>query len=207
MNVKANPLPNHDNQIVNAILEEYSTKVVSLVEDVRTPWSNISENMQKHDVLAGVQDNCDVCKIGPDRCEKLKDCIQELMDQGVLQFSRDRTLGEISVIRPIEIVYRKKQIEAPIKKVQPTAFHVPSPFPYQNSKVVPWKYNAAVSVSGEEIHFSNAEIVNISGPWRMTLNGCVFSLKYTPKFVPTSVTIPPPPSQEGVSISVPATLL
>ena len=75
------------------------------------------------------------------------------MIQDALQFSRDRTLGEVSVIEPIEIFYHKKRIEAPMKKVQPIVFHVPSPFPYHNSKVLPWKYNVAVSVGGKEVSF------------------------------------------------------
>lgn len=58
--------------------------MVCLVDDVKTPWSNILVSMQKHGVLAGVHDDCKVCKIEPDRCEKLKDCIQELMNQGVM---------------------------------------------------------------------------------------------------------------------------
>lgn len=60
-----------------------------MINDVRTPWLNISESMQKHNVLAGVHDDCKVCKIEPNICEKLKDCVQELMDQGVWDFSRE----------------------------------------------------------------------------------------------------------------------
>lgn len=51
---------------------------------MRTSWLNFSESMQKHGVLEGVHDNCEVCKIEPNRCDKLKDCVKELMDQGVL---------------------------------------------------------------------------------------------------------------------------
>lgn len=44
---------------------------------------------EKHNVLAGVHDDCEVCKTGHERCEELKDRIQELMNQGVLQFSKE----------------------------------------------------------------------------------------------------------------------
>lgn len=40
-----------------------------------------------------------------------------------------------------------------MQKVHAIVFHLPSPFPYLNSKVVPWKYNATTSVGGEEISF------------------------------------------------------
>lgn len=113
--------------------------MVHLVENLKTPWSSISKSKQKHNALTGVHDNYKVCKTGPERCEELKDSVQELMNQGVLQFSRNRAMREVSVIESIKIVYRKKQEEASIKKVQPIVFHVPSHFPDQNSKVVPWK--------------------------------------------------------------------
>lgn len=161
--------------------------MVFLVEDVKSMWSSISLSMHKHNALKGVHNNCEVCKTEPERCEELKDSVQELMNQGVLQFSRDRTLGEIPVIDPIEIVYRKKQVEALMKKVQPIVFRVPSPFPYQNSKVVPWKYNAIMLVGGEEVQVPSAEIVNISSPSGMTRSGHVFAPKYTPKVVPETV--------------------
>ena len=48
-----------------------------------------------------MHDDCEVCKTEPDRCEKLKDYVQELMNRGVLQFSGDRSLGEVFVIEPI----------------------------------------------------------------------------------------------------------
>lgn len=36
--MKVNPLPNHGNQTMNPIMEEVGTKVVRLVEDVKTLW-------------------------------------------------------------------------------------------------------------------------------------------------------------------------
>lgn len=71
-NVKANPLPNHGNQTLHAILKEDHTEVVSLVDDVKTVWSSISVSMQKHGVLAGIHDNYEVCKSESNRCENLK---------------------------------------------------------------------------------------------------------------------------------------
>lgn len=99
-------------------------------------------------------------------------------------------MGEVSIIEPIEIFYHKKQIEALMKKAQPIVFHVPPPFPYQNSKIVPWKYIATVSVGGEEVQVPSAEIVNIYCSRGMTHNGHVSAPKYTPKVVPTPIIVP-----------------
>lgn len=118
------------------------------------------------------------------------DCVQELMNQGILQFSRSRAMGKVSMIETIEIVYRKKKGEAPIKKIQPIVFHVPSLFPYHNFKVVPWRYNAKISVGGDEVQVPSAEIINIYGLRGMTHSGHMFAPKYTPKEVPTTVPSP-----------------
>lgn len=155
--------------------------------------------MKKRSALVGLRDNCEVCKTEPERQEELKDCVQELMDNDVLQFSRDRALGEFLITESIWIIYHKKQVEAPIKKIQSIVFHVPSPFPYQKSKVVPWKYNATVSVGGAEIQFPKTEIVNITGPRGMTRSGHVFTPKYTPIVVPAIVHSP----QARASVCVP----
>ncbi|XP_050877412.1 uncharacterized protein LOC127081173 [Lathyrus oleraceus] len=162
LNVKNNSLPNHGGPTVNTVLEEEETEMVSLVGDLKTLLSVISANLQKHEVLVGVHDNCGICKTESDKCEELKVRVQELMNQGVLSFARARVMEEVSVIDPIEIVYYKKKIEAPTKKIQPINIRVPALFPYQHSKAVPWKYDVTISVGGKEIQFSEAEIVNIA---------------------------------------------
>lgn len=167
-------LPNHGSLIIIAILEE-EAKVVTLVGDLKTPLSVISVNLQKHDVLAGVRDKCNICKTEPNKCEELKGYVQEFINYGVLQFMRARAVREVSVIEPIEIVYRKTKIKAPMNKIQPINIRVPAPFPYQDSKAVPWKYDATISIGGKEIQFSDTEIINIAGTYGMTRSGRVFA--------------------------------
>lgn len=116
-NLKNNLLPNHGGPTVNTVIEEEEIKMVSLVGDLKTLLSVISENLEKHSVLHGVDDNCDVCKTKPDKCEELNGCVQELMNQRVLQFAYARVMEHVFIIEPIEIVYRKKKIEAPTKKI------------------------------------------------------------------------------------------
>lgn len=102
-----------------------------------SPLSGISANLRKYCMLKGVHDNYEVCKTKPEGCKELKGCVQELMNQAVLQFARARVVEDVSIIEPIEIVYHKKKIEDPMKKIQPINIRVPAPFPYQDSKVVP----------------------------------------------------------------------
>lgn len=74
-NVKNNSLPNHGGPTVNVVLEEKGTKMESLVGDLTTPLSGISVNLQKHGVLKGVHENCEVCKTDPEGCKELKGCV------------------------------------------------------------------------------------------------------------------------------------
>lgn len=117
------------------------------------PKTVISTNLKKHGVLVGIHGNSDICKTEPDKCEELKGRFQELMNQGVLQFLRSKAVEEVFSIEPIEIVYQKKNIKAPMKKIQPFNIHVPALFPYQDFKVVPWKYDAPIYLDGKRSNF------------------------------------------------------
>lgn len=99
------------------------------------------------------------------------------MNHGLIQFSKSKEVEENAVIEPITIVYGKKKVEAPPKKIQSIHIYVLGLFPYQNIKVVPWKYETTVYVGGKEIQIHDTEIVNIIGAGGMTRSGHVFSPK------------------------------
>ncbi|XP_050920010.1 uncharacterized protein LOC127137604 [Lathyrus oleraceus] len=136
-NVKINPLPNHGGSAVNVVIEEETTESIPRADDVKTPLSVVLKRLEQFGFLVGIHDDCAVCEYDPDNCNELSGCVQELMDQGLIQFSKTRAVEEVAVIEPITIVYRKKKVEAPPKRIQPIHFRVPSPFPYQSTKVVP----------------------------------------------------------------------
>lgn len=56
--------------------------------------------------------------------------MQELMNQGLIQFSRSKAIEEIAVIKPISMVYRNNKVEAPTKRIQLIHIHVPTSLPY-----------------------------------------------------------------------------
>lgn len=109
----------------------------------------------------------------PDFCDVLKVCVQNLMNQGMVQFSRSRVVKEIYVIEPITIIYRKKNVEASPKKIQPFHICVPSPFTYQDTQAVPLRYDTTVYVDRKEVQISDPEIVNIYGTGGLTRSGHV----------------------------------
>ncbi|XP_050919781.1 uncharacterized protein LOC127137354 [Lathyrus oleraceus] len=129
-NVKTNPIPNHDGPSVSVVIEEEPAEPVKWVDEVKTPFSVVLRKLEEFGFLEGVHNDCSVCESDPDGCEQLRECVQELMNQGLVQFSKSKAAEEVAVIEPITIVYRKKKVEAPPKRIQPIHFRVLTPFPY-----------------------------------------------------------------------------
>ncbi|XP_050909904.1 uncharacterized protein LOC127123746 [Lathyrus oleraceus] len=129
-NVKTNPLSNHSGAVVNAVIEEENTEAILRAKEVKTLMSVVLQKLEQFGFLKGVHDDCTVCKFDPDNCDQLRGCVQELMDQGLIQFSKSQAAEEVVVIEPITIVYRKKKVEAPPKRILSIHFRVPTPFPY-----------------------------------------------------------------------------
>ncbi|XP_050877446.1 uncharacterized protein LOC127081206 [Lathyrus oleraceus] len=129
-NVKTNPLPNHGGATVNAMIEEEATESILRAEEVKTLMSVVLQRLEQFGFLEGVHDDCVVCEFDPDNCDRLRGCVQEPMDQGLIQFSKYQTIEDGAVIEPITFVYRKKKVEAPPKRIHPIHFRVPTPLPY-----------------------------------------------------------------------------
>lgn len=140
------------------------------------------------------------------------------MNQWVIQFTKAKATEEVSTIGSFTIIYKKKQVEVLVKKIQPIDICIPGSFPYHSTKVVLWRYDTTTYMGGKAIQFSKAEIMNIAGTWGMTWSSRVFSPKYTQKEV-SSPTVPPPkekfvsttPTQQNgastSSIFIPATII
>ncbi|XP_050878763.1 uncharacterized protein LOC127082571 [Lathyrus oleraceus] len=183
-NVKTNPLPNHDGPTVNVVIEEESVEPVKWVDEVKTPFPLWLQAVW----VSG-------------------------RDQGLIQFSKSKAVEEVAVIEPITIVYRKKKVEAPPRRIQPVHFRVPTPFPYQNTKAVPWNYETTTYLGGKEIRIPDTEIVNIAGAGGMTRSGRVFAPKYTPRVSPAPTVIslkekatPTLTPQEGATVPAAQTM-
>ncbi|XP_050895784.1 uncharacterized protein LOC127102458 [Lathyrus oleraceus] len=145
-NVKTNALPNHNGSAVNAVIDEDTAKSVRRVINVKTPMSVVVKKLKEHRFLNGIHNNSVVCESDSDYCDILKGCVQNLMNQGLVQFSRSRVVEEIDVIEPITIIYKKKKIEAPPKRIQPIHIRVPGGMT-RNGRVFSPKYTSRVSQS------------------------------------------------------------
>lgn len=150
-NVKTNPFPIHNIFAVNVIEEEECDELVREVDRVKTLMTIALRKLQEHGFLKGLYDGCTVCETEPDEYVEIKSCMQDLINQGVIQFIKAKVSKEVSTIEPFTIIYRKKQVEVPIKKIQPINICVPGPFPYQSTKAVPWRYDTTDYAGGKVI--------------------------------------------------------
>ncbi|XP_050889350.1 uncharacterized protein LOC127094573 [Lathyrus oleraceus] len=100
-NVKTNPLPNHGGSAVNVVVEEETTESILKVDDVKTLMSFVLKRLEQFGFLAGIHDDCAVCEYDPDNCDELRGCIQELMDQGLIQFSKSNAVEEVANTKAI----------------------------------------------------------------------------------------------------------
>lgn len=101
-------MPNHNGPTITAIIEEEIVESVRGVIDVKTSMSLVVEKLKEHGFLEGIHDNYVVCDLDPDSCDVSKGYVQNLMNKGMVQFSRSKVVEEISVIEPITIIYRKR---------------------------------------------------------------------------------------------------
>ncbi|XP_050875207.1 uncharacterized protein LOC127078828 [Lathyrus oleraceus] len=126
-------------------------------------------------------------------CWALKKRIQELIVQDILYFSEEKpnvktnplpnhagvAVNVVIEEENVESILRaeevktpiKKKVEAPPKRTQPIHFRVPTLFPYQDTKAVPWNYETTMYLGGKEICIPDTEIVNIAGTGGMTRSG------------------------------------
>ncbi|XP_050914977.1 uncharacterized protein LOC127129916 [Lathyrus oleraceus] len=191
-NVKNNPLPPHGNPAVNAIEDAFVGVTVDKVDDVKTPLAAFHARLVEAGMININHENCEECATYPKGCQVVRDNIQDLMDKGVLQISSDVKNKDVLVIEPcfnlpepIEIPYYSGGVVPVNSKSSPVEICMPTPFPYESTKVVPWKYEITVvdkvvegSADAEVVEVVSEDVTNITEMSRMTRSGRI----YTPKF-------------------------
>lgn len=77
----------------------------------------------------------------------IQDDIQDLMNQGILQVSGLAKNKEVSVIELyfnfpelVKIPYRRRDVVRSNNHLSPVVICMLTPFPYESTKIVSWKY-------------------------------------------------------------------
>ncbi|XP_050909925.1 uncharacterized protein LOC127123778 [Lathyrus oleraceus] len=191
-NVKNNPLPPQGDPAVNAIEDASVGVMVEKVEDVKAPLAEFHARLVEAGLINISHQNCEVCATYPRGCQVVRDNIQDLMNKGVLQISSVTKNEDVLVIEPcfnlpepVEIPYYSGGVVPANSQPSPIEICMPMPFPYDRTKVVPWKYEITVvdkvvegSADVEVTEAVSEDVTNIARMSRMTRSGRI----YTPKF-------------------------
>lgn len=189
-NVKSNPFPAHGT--VNAIEEASDGDVIKDVTDIKTPLLAFHVRLVEVGLVSACHKDCEECTIHPGGCEMVRKDVQDLMNQGVLHVSSLVRRDEVAVIEPffnlpepVEITYQRKDIVQSVNHPSLVVICMPSPFPYESTKAVPWKYDITViDKESEEVRqekglkVDGVDVTNIARTSQMTRSGRI----YTPQF-------------------------
>ncbi|XP_050889563.1 uncharacterized protein LOC127094832 [Lathyrus oleraceus] len=188
-NVKNNPLPSHGDPAVNA-LEDVSVGVmVEKVEDVKTPLAAFHAQLVEAGLINVNHENCEECATYPKGCQVVRDNIQDLMKKGALQISSVTKNEDMLVIEPcfnlpepVEIPYYSGGVVPTNSQSSPVEICMPTPFPYDSTKVIPCKYEITVvdkvfegSVDVEVTEAVSEDVTKIPGMSKMTRSGRIYT--------------------------------
>lgn len=71
-----------------------------------------------------------------------------MIDQGIFLVEHTSTADEVSTL---EIPYYPVQIPVVNTPITPLVITVPTPFPYENTKAIPWNYNSITYLHGQRL--------------------------------------------------------
>ncbi|XP_016667373.2 uncharacterized protein [Gossypium hirsutum] len=176
-----NPLPNHDNQRVNAIGEASERRMKENIAEVRIPMKVIWEEMMKRGMITSKKEReklGNYCEFHGEEgheaqnCKELRALVQGFIDNKELQiFEGSSYKREISVLegeqkgtsRPRIIISLPGNNEVGTLAVAKVIIDKPTPFSYKDSKRVPWNYDCSVTGPKEENIASASKDVQAKG--------------------------------------------
>ena len=155
-NIKTNPLANHGRAAVNAI-EVCRSHRPKHLKDVTTSRRFIYEALQKAGMIPRGGHKKDSCLMHPgmphdmETCSAVGDLLQQMIDEGRLEVSNEeeeeqhicmQSADKEGPKKPKPLVIHFTRDTAPQRPRHPSAVSGirPVPFPYKNSRAVPWKY-------------------------------------------------------------------
>ncbi|KAI5426569.1 hypothetical protein KIW84_032127 [Lathyrus oleraceus] len=119
------------------------------------------------------------CSINSRGCRKIQDDLQGVLDQGLIQISRqvsspESQEQEVNIIIPYFNISEK--VEIAYHPREPVVICPPGPMPYTSDNAVPYRYAATIIENGKEVEIKTlASVTNIAANSRMTRSGRVFA--------------------------------
>ncbi|XP_040937988.1 uncharacterized protein [Gossypium hirsutum] len=176
-----NPLPNHNDQGVNAIGEASKRRMKENIADVRMPMTVIWEELVKRGTLTSKNERRETRNYGEfhekeghdvQDCEEFKALVQGFIDNKEIQiFEGSSCEKQVCVLENEQkgtswtkiIISLPRNNEVGAQTLPKVIIHKPMPFPYKDSKRVPWSYDYNVTVPKEESIASTSKDVQVEG--------------------------------------------
>ncbi|XP_040931901.1 uncharacterized protein [Gossypium hirsutum] len=146
------------------------------VAKVRMPMNVIWEEMMKRGMLTSKNDRRETRNYGEfhevQDCKEFKTLVQGFIDNKELQIFEGNSCGkQVCVLedeqkgtsRPRIIISLLGNNKVGAQMVPKVVIHKPTPFPYKDSKRVPWSYDCSVTVLEEENIASTSKDVQVEG--------------------------------------------
>ncbi|XP_050877776.1 uncharacterized protein LOC127081573 [Lathyrus oleraceus] len=178
-NVQANPLPKHGNAAVNMVEGCPGKYRVFDVNLIRRSLVEMHATLCELNYYEHNHTSCQVCSRDPRGCDVVKRDLQEMLDQNLIQVTRDRNEDEheVNVIvprfnlpEPVVIAYDGQKTA-----VSPLVICLVGLTPYKSDKVMPYKYNATMVEDGKEVSIpALPSVVNITDVSGVTRSGQIF---------------------------------
>lgn len=101
--------------------------------------SRICEILITHEVFEKLHGDCKICRSNPDKCEDMKRCLQQIMNQGLGQIGYSRKIEDVSAIEshghmPFYIPYQRGEAHAsfqiPVLMSSQMLIQIPVPIPF-----------------------------------------------------------------------------
>ncbi|XP_050889657.1 uncharacterized protein LOC127094942 [Lathyrus oleraceus] len=178
-NVKDNPMPSHGPSSVNNIEVCLNEQRVTKIEEIRRSVVEIHSVLCAHGLFQHDHQICGTCSVNSRGCRKIQDDLQGVLDQGLIQISRqvsspESQEQEVNVIIPCFNILEK--VEIAYHPREPVVICPPGPMPYTSDKAVPYRYAATIIENGKEVEIKTlASVTNITANSRMTRSGRVFA--------------------------------
>ncbi|XP_022774084.1 uncharacterized protein LOC111316384 [Durio zibethinus] len=158
-NVNGNPLPDHIEEKINMVGKKKYVKIKRRTDEVRTPFE------------------------------------RSLMNEAIIEFYDEYDENSVNTVgdehhrksfmsKPLTVYYDEKPEPLTKKTIPslrtPITIHVPSPFPYQTNKAVPWRYDYDVVMRGSNMTSNSSSAkntANIARIGRMTRSGRIYTFE------------------------------
>lgn len=156
-NVGDNPLPGHGGSTVN-VVEEHQ-ELIRDVEKIKMPLKIIFSELYKAGMIEGGGHEEDTCCLHPGANHHIEECtqankiLQKLMDMNWVQvgYIKEKVAAiqskweeDMATPKPVVIHFTKSAPPSTLQGATPITIPIPGPFPYKDTKAVPWKYDAKV---------------------------------------------------------------